>query len=145
MKRTTLIASALTIALSSGCSSIPKLEDFIPPPPVKVITEEIPIEIYQPPLPEQITLQDVNWFVITKENWEESVVKVEELLDGDFVVFGITPLDYESMAYNLQEMRRFIRQQKEIILYYREATAVADEKEEWLEKNEELQTSDEGE
>ena len=49
------------------------------------------------------------------------------------------------MAYNLQEMRRFIRQQKEIILYYREATAVADEKEEWLEKNEELQTSDEGE
>jgi hypothetical protein len=43
------------------------------------------------------------------------------------------------MAYNLQEMRRFIRQQKEIILYYREATDVGDEAEEWLEKNEELQ------
>lgn len=138
MKRTTLIASVLTIALSSGCSSIPTL-DFTPPPPVKVITEEIPIEIYQPPLPQQIQLQDVTWFVITKDNWEESVAKVEELLGGDFVVFGITPLDYESMAYNLQEMRRFIRQQKEIILYYREATEVADEKEEWLEKNEELQ------
>ena len=46
------------------------------------------------------------------------------------------------MAYNLQEIRRFIRQQKEIILYYRQATEVADEAEEWLEKNEELQNED---
>ena len=127
--------------LTSGCASLPKL-DFTPPPPVKVITEEIPIEIYQPPLPQQITLQDVNWFIITKENWEESIQKVEKLLGGEFVVFGLTPPDYESMAYNLQNNRRFIRQQKEIILYYRQATEVADEAEEWLEKNEELQNED---
>jgi hypothetical protein len=44
------------------------------------------------------------------------------------------------MAYNLQEIRRFIRQQKEIILYYRTATDAADEATEWLEKNEELQS-----
>jgi hypothetical protein len=43
------------------------------------------------------------------------------------------------MAYNLQEIRRFIRQQKEIILYYRAATDAADDAEEWLEKNDELQ------
>ena len=28
------------------------------------------------------------------------------------------------MAYNLQELRRYIRQQKEIIIYYRDATKV---------------------
>ena len=38
------------------------------------------------------------------------------------MVMALTPVGYESMAHNLQEMRRFIRQQKEIILYYRVAT-----------------------
>ena len=79
MKRTTLIASALTIALSSGCSVLPKV-DFTPPPPVKVITEEVKMEIYQPPLPQEIKMEDVNWFVITKNNYEESIQKVEKLL-----------------------------------------------------------------
>ena len=40
------------------------------------------------------------------------------------------------MAFNLQELRRYIRQQKEIIIYYRQATQP---EEDWLEKNEELQ------
>ena len=48
---------------------------------------------------------------------------------------ALTPKGYENMAYNLQEIRRFIRQQKEIILYYRKATNASDEAEEWLEKN----------
>tara|TARA_B100001029_G_scaffold144884_1_gene125038 strand:+ start:1848 stop:2234 length:387 start_codon:yes stop_codon:yes gene_type:complete len=126
--------SAFTIALSSGCSVLPKV-DFTPPPPVKVITEEVKVDIYQPPLPNEIGLEDVAWFVITKDNWEESVAKVEGLLGGDFVVMALTPKGYENMAYNLQEIRRYIRQQKEIILYYRKATNAADEAEEWLEKN----------
>ena len=46
------------------------------------------------------------------------------------------------MAYNLQELRRYIRQQKEIIIYYREATkGDADtDSEDWLERNEETLT-----
>ena len=43
---------------------------------------------------------------------------------GTFVIFGMTPQDYENMAFNLQELRRYIRQQKEIIIYYRDATKV---------------------
>ena len=88
-------------------------------------------------------MQDVTWFVITKNNYEEAVKRVEELLGAEFVVIALTPAGYESMAYNLQEIRRFIRQQKEIILYYREATDAADEAEEWLEKNEALQATPE--
>ena len=134
MKPTLALVSALTIIVSSGCSVLPKV-DFTPPPPVKVITEEVKVDIYQPPLPNEINMEDVSWFVITKENWEESVQKVEKLLGGDFVVMALTPKGYENMAYNLQEIRRFIRQQKEIILYYRKATNASDEAEEWLEKN----------
>jgi hypothetical protein len=42
------------------------------------------------------------------------------------------------MSYNLQELRRYIRQQKEIIIYYREATQndVGTDAEDWLEQNE---------
>jgi hypothetical protein len=138
MKQTILATSCLTILLSSGCSVLPKI-DFTPPPPVQVITTEVKLDIYQPPLPQEISMQDVTWFVITKENYEEAVERVEELLGGDFVVIALTPTGYESMAYNLQEIRRFIRQQKEIILYYRTATDAADDAEEWLEKNDELQ------
>ena len=107
MKPTIVLVSAFTIALSSGCSVLPKV-DFTPPPPVKVITEEVKVDIYQPPLPNEIGLEDVAWFVITKDNWEESVAKVEGLLGGDFVVMALTPKGYENMAYNLQEIRRYI-------------------------------------
>ena len=140
MKQTILATSCLTILLSSGCSVLPKI-DFTPPPPVQVITTEVKLDIYQPPLPQEISMQDVTWFVITKENYEEQIDKVETLLGGDFVVIALTPTGYESMAYNLQEIRRFIRQQKEIILYYRAATDAADDAEEWLEKNAELQST----
>jgi len=138
MKQMILKASALSIILSSGCASLPKV-DFTPPPPVTVITEEVRLDIYQPPLPNEIRLEDIQWIVITEKNYEESVAKVEKLLGGSFVVMALTPLGYESMAYNLQEIRRYIRQQKEIILYYRKATEAADEADEWLEKNEEKQ------
>jgi len=138
MKQMILKASAFSIILSSGCASLPKV-DFTPPPPVKVITEEVRLDIYQPPLPNEIRLEDIQWVIITEQNYEESVAKVEKLLGGSFVVMALTPLGYESMAYNLQEIRRYIRQQKEIILYYRKATEAADDADEWLEKNEEKQ------
>ena len=121
MKQTIALASVLTIVVSSGCSILPKTE-YTPPPPVKVITEEVKTEIYHPRLPDEIELENVQFFIINKDNYDQKVKEVEELLGGNFAVFALTPTGYESMAYNLQEIRRFIRQQKEIILYYRKAT-----------------------
>ena len=121
MKQTIALASVLTIVVSSGCSILPKTE-YTPPPPVKVITEEVKTEIYHPRLPDEIELENVQFFIINKDNYDQKVKEVEELLGGNFAVFALTHTGYESMAYNLQEIRRFIRQQKEIILYYRKAT-----------------------
>jgi hypothetical protein len=91
-------------------------------PPVKVITETVQLEIYQPPLPPEIQLDDVQWFVLTENNLEEKIAEIKRFTGADFVIFGMTPQSYENMAYNLQEIRRFTRQQAEIIKYYREAT-----------------------
>jgi len=132
----TLIA-ILALSLASGCSWLetkPNTE-----PPVRIVTEQVPMEIYQPPLPAQIRLEDVRWFVLTDENFEAQIAELERLQGGEWVVFAVTPQDYENMAYNLQELRRYIREQKEIILYYRKATEADQDLESWLEKNQQLQ------
>jgi hypothetical protein len=98
----------------------------------------VPLRIYQPPLPQEIDLLDVNFFVITEENLTEQIKIIEKMLDGNFVVFSLTPDGYEKMAENFQEVRRYVRQQKELILYYREATTESEgtTAEEWLDNNE---------
>ena len=60
------------------------------------------------------------------------------MLDGEFVIFAITPVGYEKMSANLQEIKRYINQQKDIIYYYREATAPKGV-DGWLEENKERQ------
>ena len=119
-----IVISFLTIAFLSGCSFMQKEPLPIPEPIIKTVTEYKTLEIYQPPLPKKIDLQDVEFFVITEKNLEEQIERIRKMQDGTFVLFGMTPQDYENMAYNLQELRRYIRQQKEIIIYYRDATKV---------------------
>lgn len=130
------IVSSLLLIFLVGCSTT----STIPPEPIiQTVTEFKTLEVYQPPLPREIALQDVEFFVITEQNFEEQVEKLEKLQDGAFVLFGLTPQAYENMAYNLQEIRRYVRQQKEIILYYRKATSEGDTVDEWIERNEELE------
>ena len=135
-KHLTSLLLSLTLISLIGCSSMGAREPR-QIPEVKVITEEVSTTIFHPPLPQEVRLEDIRWMVITNDNIEEQITEAENLLGGDFVVFAMIPTDYENFAWNIQELRRFIRQQKEIILYYREATGASelDEKEEWLEKN----------
>ena len=134
----------LSLVLTAGCSWMPRLEwgedqEIIQPEPqIVTVTEKVPLRIYQPPLPQEIDLLNVNFFVITEENYDEKKKEIEKILDGNFVVFALTPDGYEKMAENFQEVRRYVRQQKELILYYREATSESEgtTAEDWL-KNQE--------
>ena len=190
------VISLLIVGLSA-CSSMGG--GYQPLPPLKVITETVQLEIYQPPLPQEIAMQDVQWSVLTNKpckpatgenknpkyyttetyqseeytkedgtkstravrdaegkrilreqlldtdgnviqvcgNIEQKIVEIEKRLGGEFVLMGMTPKGYENMAANLQDIKRYIKQQKEIILYYREATGAEsnNDKEDWVEKN----------
>lgn len=119
-----ILTSFLMIAFLSGCSFMKSEPLPTPEPVIKTVTEYKTLEIYQPQLPKRIDLQDVEFFVVTEKNLEEQIARISKMQDGTFVIFGLTPQDYENMAYNLQELRRYIRQQKEIIIYYRDATKV---------------------
>jgi len=118
------LTSFLTILLLSGCSFMKNDPLPTPEPIIKTVTEYKTLEIYQPQLPRKIDLQDVEFFVVTEKNLEEQIARISKMQDATFVIFGMTPQDYENMAFNLQELRRYIRQQKEIIIYYRDATKV---------------------
>jgi hypothetical protein len=193
--------SALAI-LVIGLSACSSMQSYQPLPPVKVVTEEVQLEIYQPPLPQSIQMLDVQMLVVTNTpckpatgenknpkyyttekymsekytkddgtestravrdaegnripreplvdkngdvimvcgNLDQKIAEVEKIIGGDFVLMGMTPKGYENMAANLQDIKRYIKQQKEIILYYREATGGNnDSKEEWLDKNKQNQ------
>lgn len=118
------LTSFLTILFLSGCSFMKNDPLPMPEPVIKTVTEYKTLEIYQPQLPRKIDLQDVEFFVVTEKNLEEQIARISKMQDATFVIFGMTPQDYENMAFNLQELRRYIRQQKEIIIYYRDATKV---------------------
>jgi len=118
------LTSFLTILLLSGCSFMKNDPLPTPEPIIKTVTEYKTLEIYQPQLPRKIDLQDVEFFVVTEKNLEEQIARISKMQDSTFVIFGMTPQDYENMAFNLQELRRYIRQQKEIIIYYRDATKI---------------------
>ena len=133
----------LMIPMLASCQWMPRLEWgpepilVQPEPQIVTVTEKVPLRIYQPPLPQEIDLLNVNFFVITEENLEDKFKEIEKLLDGQFVVFALTPDGYEKMAENFQEVRRYVMQQKELIVYYRKATTESEgtTADEWLDNN----------
>ena len=63
-----------------------------------------------------------------KENpdWPDDYTYLDRFLDdvkkknnGDIVFFAISVEDYELMAFNMQELRMYIREVQEVVVYYR--------------------------
>ena len=63
---------------------------------------------------------DVHFYVVTLDNFDEFKKRFEKE-NGDLLFYAISVRDYETIAYNMAELKRFIDQQKQIIIYYEEA------------------------
>lgn len=59
-------------------------------------------------------------YVVSKENYDDFVKEFESKNGGDAYI-ALSVKDYENLALNFAELRRYIEQQKQIILYYEEA------------------------
>ena len=123
-KITTLI---ILITLISGCSTFGGRKSA--PNPVVIETAPIEIEIYHPPLPDPIKLERPDWFVVSDKNIDEFLARVEKE-QGQVVFFAMSVPDYELMAYNMQELKRYIVELKEVVVYYRTVTTNQGEKNE---------------
>ena len=47
---------------------------------------------------------------------------MKDLNGGDVVFVAMTIDDYELMSFNMQELRRYIREVQEVVIYYRNVT-----------------------
>jgi hypothetical protein len=111
----------LTLLTLTGCSSL-----LIPEPKVVTVTNTVKTTVPIIPAPKQVQLNDVKIYVVSAENYDE-FVKEFEAKNGADAYIAISVKDYENLALNFAELRRYIEQQKEIILYYEEAVKPEEE------------------
>lgn len=142
LKQIVIAFLALTI---SGCS-------LLGPREVEVITKPIQIDIVQPVMPRPVDLKEPKWYVVSDTKIIENCLKdpetkkpncklgredlypegytyLDKFIDdmkkqhgGDVVFVAMTVEDYELMSYNTQEIKRYINQLGEVIIYYRNVT-----------------------
>ena len=104
----------LTLLLSS-CGYLRKPEKEIVVQTVEV-QKVIPVQ----PRPKPVDMTDVKFYVVTEENYEEFKEKFMKT-NNDFVFYVVSVHDYENLALNMSELYRYIKQQKEIVVYYEKA------------------------
>jgi len=114
------IANLLIVLTISGCSSLSFFDTEPPPPPiVEVRTIEVKIPITHPILPRGIDLKEPQFYVVSEKNLDGFLSDMDKQ-NGTIVFIALTLDDYELMSYNIQEIKRYISQLKEVVIYYRE-------------------------
>ena len=117
LKKTAVTLTVLMMACS--CSLIPSKQ-------IEVISKPIERTIVQPILPRQIDLKEPYWYVVSDKNLDEFLIRVEKE-QGQVVFLAMSVPDYELMAYNMQELKRYINELKEVVVYYRTVTTKTEE------------------
>jgi hypothetical protein len=102
------------LLLSSGCSTWNPLKT------IEIKTVEVERIIPTQNRPRPMSMNDIYFYVVTEQNFEEFRGRfVKE--NGDFLFYALSVRDYETLALNMAEIKRYILQQKEIIIYYEKA------------------------
>ena len=112
----TLSLLLVTTVLLSGCTSFWK-----PEKEVVTVTKIVERNIPTIPHPKPVQMNDVKIYVVSPEENFEEFKKEFEAKNGADSYIAISVKDYENLAKNFAELRRYIEQQKQIILYYESA------------------------
>ena len=98
-----------------GCSLMPEPKIITVTNTVKTV---VPIVAH----PKQVQLNDVRIYVVSKINYDTFVKEFESKNGADSYV-ALSIKDYENLSLNFAEIKRYILQQKQIIVYYEKAVA----------------------
>ena len=101
------------LLLLSSCSWMPEKE-------IVTITKVVKPVIDVKPMPKSVKMLPVKFYVVTEKNYEEFKEKFTKE-NGDYVFYAMSVPSYENLALDMAELRRYIEQQKEIIIYYQKA------------------------
>tara|TARA_R110000803_G_scaffold50107_1_gene104091 strand:+ start:884 stop:1210 length:327 start_codon:yes stop_codon:yes gene_type:complete len=100
--------------MACSCSLIPSKQ-------IEIVAKPLDRVIAQPIMPREIDLKDPYWYVVSDKNIDDFLAKVEKD-QGQLVFVAMSVPDYELMAYNMQELKRYINELKEVVVYYRKVT-----------------------
>ena len=120
MNKLVLYLVPLAILLSS-CSWKPEKEIVT----VETIVKPT-IAIAQRPRP--VEFDELKVKVITEANVQE-VIQEMKTNQGQFLVYALDPVTFKNLAIGIEEIKRYIEQQNDIIVYYEKAVTDELEKE----------------
>ena len=108
-----LIGSVLLFGLLlNGCAglAVKELQSY------KIEKKREPLDL---PMPQPLSLVDVEWIVVTKDNVDEVMEKVKAE-GGDYALFAVTDEGYKKLSLNFADIRNKLYEQQQIILSYKE-------------------------
>jgi len=108
-----LIGSVLLFGLLlNGCAglAVKELQSY------KIEKKREPLDL---PMPQPLSLVDVEWIVVTKDNIDEVMEKVKAE-GGDYALFAVTDEGYKKLSLNFADIRNKLYEQQQIILSYKE-------------------------
>ena len=73
-------------------------------------------------------MNDVYFYVVTADTFENFKKRFEEE-NGDLLFYALSVRDYENIALNMADIKRFIDQQNQILVYYEKAVTPKEKKE----------------
>ena len=114
MKKSVIYLAPLVILLSS-CSWKQEKQvvtvDRIVKPTIAVV-----------PRPRPVEFDELKVKVITEANVQEVIEEMKNN-QGQFLVYALDPVTFKNLAVGIEEIKRYIQQQKDIIIYYEKAVA----------------------
>ena len=116
MKNSLALILLPLLLLSSGCSTWNPLKT------IEIKTVEVERIIPTQNRPRPMKMNDIYFYVVTEQNFEEFKKRFTKE-NGDLVGYVLSVRDYEGLALNMAELKRYVLQQKEIIVYYEKAIA----------------------
>ncbi len=102
--------------MASSCSLLPKTKQ------IEVTAKPLERTFVQPVMPREINLGVPQWIVVTPDNWEEQLARIEKQ-EGEILFLAMTVPDYELMSVNMQELKRYITELKDVVVYYKTITS----------------------
>ena len=110
------VSSLLLLSLLiSSCSTWNPLKT------IEIKTVEVERNVPIQNRPRQLQLSDIYWYVVTESNFVEFKKKFIKENGDPLVAYVISVKDYETLAIDMAEIKRYIDQQKQIIIYYEKA------------------------
>jgi hypothetical protein len=104
----------LAIPLLASCSLL------TPEPQIQIVTNTVKTTVPIVAHPKPVQMNRVKIYVVNEDNFEE-FKETFYAKNGETAWIAISVKDYENLSLNFAELRRYIQQQKEVIVYYEEA------------------------